>query len=111
MVVVRPCLVHRCTEYAVTGQSYCRKHLRTRLDRGLTGARGTSAQWRRMRKLALQQHRFRCIDCGRKVTDLAPKEKLEVHHADGNPLNNALVNLKVLCTRCHRKRHRSRLKV
>jgi 5-methylcytosine-specific restriction endonuclease McrA len=111
MAVVRPCLVHRCPEYAVTGQSYCKAHLYRRNERGLTGARGTSGQWRKIRKLALQHARYRCADCRRKITDLEPTEKLEVHHVDGDSSNNVAENLKVLCTRCHKDRHRSRLKV
>jgi 5-methylcytosine-specific restriction endonuclease McrA len=111
MTVVRPCLVHRCPEYAVTGQSYCKRHLYRRTELGLTGARGTSAYWRKVRKLALQHARWRCADCGRLITDLGPKEKLQVHHVDHDATNNALENLQVLCTRCHRQRHRSRLKI
>jgi 5-methylcytosine-specific restriction endonuclease McrA len=30
------------------------------------------------------------------------KARLEVHHIDGNPLNNALENLVTLCNFCHR---------
>lgn len=38
-----------------------------------------------------------CASCGR--TDV----RLERHHRDGNPLNNAPDNVIVLCTRCHMK--------
>ena len=40
---------------------------------------------------------FRCVRCG--VTNR--RAKLEVHHKDGNPLNNDLVNLETLCVRHH----------
>ena len=35
-------------------------------------------------------------------------EALEVHHRDGDPLNNHLVNLIAICNRCHRAEHRRR---
>lgn len=28
-----------------------------------------------------------------------------LHHEDGNPTNNAVENLRLLCVRCHRSRH------
>jgi 5-methylcytosine-specific restriction endonuclease McrA len=107
-MAVRPCLVHRCTEYAADGKSYCRQHQYRRADRGQTGARGTTAMWRRLRKQALQQARFRCQKCGRRAS---AKDTLVVHHADHDATNNALSNLEVLCRSCHKDRHRSRLKV
>jgi 5-methylcytosine-specific restriction endonuclease McrA len=106
--VVRPCLVHRCPEYAVVGASYCRSHLYRRSERGQTGARGTSSSWRKLRKQALQAARFRCQDCGRRAT---ADDTLSVHHVDRDATNNALSNLEVLCRGCHKDRHSSRLKV
>jgi 5-methylcytosine-specific restriction endonuclease McrA len=32
-------------------------------------------------------------------------EDLQIHHIDGNPANNALENLELLCYRCHKKTH------
>jgi hypothetical protein len=53
--VVRPCLVHRCPEYAVVGASYCRSHLYRRSERGQTGARGTSSAIEAETKLTPEQ--------------------------------------------------------
>jgi 5-methylcytosine-specific restriction endonuclease McrA len=106
---VRPCLVHRCPQYAIAGESYCRAHLYRRAERGLTGARGTSAYWRKIRKMALQAAHFRCAECHRRSTELA--DGLHVHHADGDVTNNAPENLVVLCKEHHQARHRSKLKV
>jgi 5-methylcytosine-specific restriction protein A len=107
-MVVRPCLVHRCPEYAEPGKSYCQAHLYGRAERGQTGARGTSAEWRKLRKTAKQKARFRCQECGRRET---ANRRLEVHHADGDATNNAPENLQALCVSCHKDRHRSRLPV
>lgn len=30
----------------------------------------------------------------------------EIHHVDGNPRNNNIENLKLLCKNCHRKAHK-----
>jgi 5-methylcytosine-specific restriction endonuclease McrA len=106
--VVRACLVHRCPEYAVAGASYCRQHLYRRTERGQTGARGTSGNWRKLRKQVLQAARFRCQGCGRRAT---PDDTLAVHHVDRNAMNNELSNLEALCKSCHKDRHSSRLVV
>jgi len=42
-----------------------------------------------------------CERCGR-------AGRLDVHHKDGDPTNNAPENLEVLCRGCHLKHHRSR---
>lgn len=40
--------------------------------------------------------------------ELCGKPGMDVHHLDGNPLNNSLDNLKRLCRSCHIKTHRSK---
>lgn len=40
-----------------------------------------------------------CRGCGRSVN-------LDVHHIDGDPFNNELINLTLLCRSCHIKEHR-----
>lgn len=42
----------------------------------------------------------KCEKCGRETWEGAPIP-LEVHHEDGNHLNNQLSNLKLLCCNCH----------
>ncbi len=37
-----------------------------------------------------------CMECGQ-------KKPLEIHHKDGDPTNNDLDNLLVLCRKCHMK--------
>ena len=58
-------------------------------------ARGT-ATWKAARAAAQQRDGYRCVLTNRKT-------KLEVHHKDGNPLNNDLANLETLCVRHHRE--------
>jgi len=36
------------------------------------------------------------------------KKRIEVHHKDGNPYNNELSNLEVLCVQCHNDEHKKR---
>lgn len=56
-----------------------------------------------LRKVVLEMNNYRCSACGYGY--------LEVHHVDGNPLNNTLDNLVTLCRRCHRKVHHTRLHI
>lgn len=44
---------------------------------------------------------YACDGCG--TTD----DRLEVHHRDGNALNNHPLNLVAVCRRCHRAVHRA----
>ena len=44
-----------------------------------------------------------CTDCG----NTAPV--MNIHHSDGNPLNNSSSNLVYLCRNCHVRRHRPKL--
>lgn len=40
-----------------------------------------------------------CQDCGQ-------KSKIQRHHVDGNPLNNSLENIRILCQSCHTSEHK-----
>ena len=48
------------------------------------------------------KRRIQCENCGTR------RGRLDVHHLDGNPLNNDLANLKVLCRSCHLRQHKKR---
>lgn len=48
------------------------------------------------------KRRVRCEACGTQAG------RLDVHHLDENPLNNALENLTVLCRSCHLHQHKKR---
>lgn len=52
-------------------------------------------------RLLLETHNIPlhiCQDCGM-------EGKMQIHHKDGNPYNNDLTNLKVLCQACHQIAH------
>jgi 5-methylcytosine-specific restriction endonuclease McrA len=42
-----------------------------------------------------------CAKCGKTY----PEHSLEIHHIDGNHINNDLNNLEIWCTICHRETH------
>lgn len=49
------------------------------------------------RPAILELFRSTCTKCG-------STEKPEIHHIDGNHLNNDLANLTILCHNCHRRK-------
>lgn len=55
-----------------------------------------------VRNYMLRKHDFKCEKCGwgekNKFTNKVP---LQIHHIDGNSLNNSESNLQVLCPNCH----------
>lgn len=59
--------------------------------------RGRRAASRRAR--ILDRDGYRCRDCGR-------PGRLEVHHVDGDAMNDADDNLRTLCRTCHLAAHR-----
>jgi len=84
MAVKKPCL--RCG--ALTEGSYCREHQPRRL-------RGRQLKQLRTREFAAHGHRR--ADCGRSD---AP---LEVHHINGDPMDNRIANTIPLCGDRHHK--------
>jgi len=55
--------------------------------------------FRAMRPRILERDGRKCVVCG------AVELRLEVHHIDNQPMNNAARNLVTLCAPCHRKWH------
>ena len=59
-----------------------------------------SPEWKARRRDALQRADGRCMDCG-------TTKNLHVHHLTYKRHGNELArDLRVLCSRCHRRRHR-----
>lgn len=55
-----------------------------------------------IRNYLLKQANYSCQECGwNKINPTTNKVPLEIHHIDGNYLNNDISNLKVLCPNCH----------
>ena len=56
-------------------------------------------------KLGVKKHE--CEKCG--ITEwLTERISLELHHVDGNPKNNEIDNLQILCPNCHSQTHNYR---
>lgn len=67
---------------------------------GLTGADGQMSQV--VRNYMLEQSNYSCELCGwHEINPFTNKIPLEIHHIDGNHLNNAKDNLQILCPNCH----------
>ena len=55
-----------------------------------------------IKKYLLEQVNYKCTICGwGKINPTTGKVPLEIHHIDGNYLNNSPQNLQVLCPNCH----------
>ena len=46
-------------------------------------------------------HNLAIIQLGGSCPECGAKEKLRIHHIDGNHKNNTYENLKLLCSKCH----------
>ena len=90
-----PCLVPRCPNYALDGQSYCAEHLYERPQLRLTG-RTRPKGWARLRRQVMHRYRGRCGICGAKAT--------VVHHKR-SAYDNQLEDLIALCDHCHDLAH------
>ncbi len=66
--------------------------------KGIVGNSGPA-----LRKWVLQNKENKCEICGFNEY----LSCMDIHHADRNPNNNTLENLKILCVMCHRKVHRN----
>lgn len=66
------------------------------------GIIGTNQLSKTIREFLLQQHNYQCEICGwDKINPVTNKSPLEIHHKDGNYMNNSPDNLQVLCPNCH----------
>ena len=66
-----------------------------------TGVVGTGLS-KTIRRYMLEKTNYCCEQCGwNKINPFSGKSPLQVHHIDGNYLNNKEENLKVLCPNCH----------
>lgn len=57
----------------------------------------------RSRKTIIQKLGGKCNSCG-------DTQKLQIHHKWRHKHNNLINNLSLLCTDCHKKRHRSKVR-
>lgn len=55
-----------------------------------------------VRNYLLQRHNYKCERCGwGEINPYTDRIPLQIHHIDGNSLNNTESNLQVLCLNCH----------
>lgn len=90
------CNEHGCPE--LTPTTRCPAHTeppRQRKQRGLTGQRGSTRQWRKTRARRIAIDNGRCTHC-------QATTNLHVHHKDGDAMNDTITNLQSLCEDCHR---------
>lgn len=108
--VMRPCAERDCPN--LTERHRCELHEREfqqgRKKRGLTGRRGSTSAWRKLRASILRRDGFACVVCGvtKEQLEEAEDPPLEVDHIDGDPENNERWNLVTLCSECHHNKHR-----
>lgn len=93
-----------CAAPALPGEIVCDAHAgeagRLLADPRRAGYR--SAAYRTGRRAALRRANGRCEACGAKLKRRANRSPIcQVHHKDGNPLNNDPANLEVCCLDCH----------
>ena len=58
-----------------------------------------SPQWQQLREVVLRAAKFCCVLCSKMAN--------QVDHIDNDPKNNAMTNLRALCTVCHGRKTRS----
>lgn len=99
----RPCIVPRCTEYAIPGGSRCRRHAREfdseRWHAGKTGHRGGAhSPSRKLRNLIYTSQLGRCALCHE---HMGPS--FDIHHINGDAHDNSPERLVGLHKECHAK--------
>ena len=69
-------------------------------------------EFRNIKHSAWARDKQICQECGYNFKDSVNtgSKKMATHHIDGDPKNNNLKNLVVLCSGCHMKMHRRSLK-
>lgn len=65
---------------------------------------GYTSDWRNISKLYRTKVNFTCENCHIAINDNYDKRFLEVHHKNGDKLNNSDENIECLCVLCHSKK-------
>ncbi|MGJ8723902.1 MAG: HNH endonuclease [Roseibacillus sp.] len=62
-----------------------------------------SAGWERISKRFRESANYTCQECGIYLGDSSTRKWCHVHHANGDPSDNVVANLRCLCIGCHAK--------
>lgn len=69
------------------------------LENGMSGKYGLS---HRIKRYIFEKYDYKCSKCGwHEVNPFTENIPLEIHHKDGNYMNNHENNLELLCPNCH----------
>lgn len=72
------------------------------LNGEFNGIKGTNQLSSTIRNYLLEKANYKCQRCGwGEINPTTQKVPLDIHHKDGNYMNNTKSNLEVLCPNCH----------
>lgn len=76
-------------------------HLRYSRNDAEVDVLGYTRDWEQVSRKVREQHEYTCESCGLKIDTPFDRRYIQVHHANGDKLNNSESNLRCLCLFCH----------